>query len=224
MRRAAWVVVTAVLAAGVPVEARLEADPPVVDFGTVEQGARVTRQFVVENKSRSPVRIERLVPSCACTVAMPAGESIGPRGRMALSVTLDTTDLVGKTTKTIIIQTSDRQTPSVQLALRGTVLADLMATPTAVYLGRVWRTEPIRREVIVGPGRPSGTRFTVTSVETESSVLRARVEPGPKEGQQKVIIELGAEPPSGRFNDEVVIRTTSPRQPIIRVPVFGQII
>ncbi len=224
MRRLVWMAVAAVLASGAPVGAKLRAEPPVVDFGTVEQGARVTRRFVVRNTSRSPVRIERLVPSCACTVAMPDGESIPPRGRMTLGVTLDTTELVGTTTKTIVLHTSDRQTPSVQLALRGTVFADLMVTPTAIYLGRVWRTDPIRREVIVGAGRPSGARFTAASVETESPVLRARLEPGPKAGQQKVVIELGAEPPSGRFNDEVVIRTTSPRQPVLRIPVFGQIL
>jgi hypothetical protein len=212
------------LAGSAAARGKVVVENPVYDFGAVEQGVRVTRGFVLRNKSRLPVRIDGVVPGCACTVAAPEGATIGRGGQTVVSVTLDTAELVGKTTKTIAVRTSDPQTPAVQLALRGVVLADLRVSPTAVYLGRVWRTEPVRRELVIGPGRPGGTAYTAASVETESPALRTRLEPGAKPGQQKVIIELTGDVPPGRFNDEVVIRTTSPRQPVIKVPVFGQIL
>lgn len=212
------------LAAAGPVRARVVVEPPVQDFGPVEQGTRVTRGFVLRNKSRQPVRIDRVVPSCACTVAAPEGQTIRRGGQTAVTVTLDTTELVGRTTKSIGVRTSDPQTPLVQLWLRGVVQADLMVAPAAVYLGRVFRTEPVRRELVISPGRPGGTTFTASSVENESPALRTYLVPGTKPGQQKVVIELTGDAPSGRFNDEVTIRTTSPRQPVIKVPVFGQIL
>ena len=46
--------------------------------------------------------------------------------------------------------------------------------------------------------------------------------PGDKPGQQKVIVELNGDAPVGRFNDHIMIHTTSPRQPVITVPVFGR--
>jgi hypothetical protein len=223
-RRVVWAVAAVALGAGEPALARVVVEPPVQDFGTVEQGTRVTRGFVLQNKSRQAVRIDRVLPSCACTVAAPEGQIIGRGGRTVVTVTLDTAELVGRTTKSIGVRTSDPQTPLVQLWLRGVVYADLMVAPTAVYLGRVFRTQPVRRELVISPGRPGGTTFTVSSVETESPALRTYLVPGAKPGQQKVIIELTGDAPSGRFNDEVTIRTTSPRQPVIKVPVFGQIL
>lgn len=197
---------------------------PVQDFGIVEQGTPVTRSFLLRNKSRQPVRIDRVVPSCACTIAAPEGATLRKGGQTAVIVTLDTRELVGRTTKSIGVRTSDPQSPYVQLWLRGIVQADLMIAPTAVYLGRVFRTEPVQRELVVSPGRPGGATFTATSVETASPALRTYLAPGAKPGQQKVIVELTGDAPSGRFDDEVVIHTTSPRQPVIKVPVFGQIL
>lgn len=217
-------VVALALGAIGPARARVVVQPPVQDFGAVERGTRVTRVFVLRNKSRQPVRIDRLVPSCACTVAAPEGQTIVRGGQTVVSVTLDTAELVGRTTKSIGVRTSDPQTPLVQLWLRGVVHADFMVAPAAVYLGRVFRTQPVRRELVISPGRPGGTAFTASSVENESPALRTYLAPGAKPGQQKVVIELTGDAPSGRFNDEVTIRTTSPRQPVIKVPVFGQIL
>ena len=108
--------------------------------------------------------------------------------------------------------------------LTGVVLADLVVAPTAVYLGRVFRREPVRRELVVSPGRPGGQVFTATSVETESTALRTYLAPGAKPGQQRVIVELDRRRPVGPLHDQVVIHTTSPRQPVITVPVFGQVL
>jgi hypothetical protein len=51
---------------------------PVQDFGIVEQGTPVTRSFLLRNKSRQSVRIDRVVPSCACTIAAPEGAILRP--------------------------------------------------------------------------------------------------------------------------------------------------
>jgi hypothetical protein len=224
MRRAGWAVAVLALAGCGPTLGRVVVEPPIQDFGVVEQGVRVTRGFVLRNDSRQALRIDRLVPACACTVAAMEGQTIGRGGQTVVSVTLDTTDLVGPTTKSIGVQTSDPRVPLVQLWLRGLVLADFMVAPSTVYLGHVFPNDPARRELLISPGRPGGTRYAAASVETESPALRTWIEPGPKPGQQKVVIEVTSEAPPGRFNDEVVIRTTSPRQPVIKVPVFGQIL
>ena len=48
--------------------------------------------------------------------------------------------------------------------------------------------------------------------------------PGDKPGQQKVVVELDGDAPAGSFSDDIIIHTTSPRQPVITVPVFGQVL
>jgi hypothetical protein len=213
-----------VLGVSAPARGDVVAAQAIHDFGSVEQGAPVVHQFVLKNTGRAMVRIEGARSSCGCTVAAPEGQLVKRNQLMSVRVRLDTSALAGRTTKTVTVRTSDPRTPAVQLALRGVVLTDLMVTPTPIYLGYVYRGDPARHELVVAPGRPGEVPYTVSGVETSSDVIRAYVVPGDKPRQQKVIVELAADAPSGRFSDEVVIHTTSPRQPVISVPVFGNVV
>jgi Protein of unknown function (DUF1573) len=227
MRRAMMVVALGVLVASAPARGEVVAANTVHDFGMVEQGTPVDHAFAVKNVGRSMVRIEGTQPSCGCTVAAVDGQLVGPGAITWVRVRLDTAALAGRTTKTIILRTSDARTPAIQRTLAGVVLTDLMVTPTPVYFGRVFRGEAAaRREVVVTPGRPGPqqTPYTISSVESDSPVLRTYVVAGDKPDQQKVVIEVDGEAPLGRFTDHIVIRTTSPRQPAITVPVFGSVL
>jgi hypothetical protein len=197
---------------------------PVYDFGAIEQGTPVAHQFALKNIGRSFVQLRGATSSCGCTVTEVDGRTIRPGQVAWVNVWLDTTTLSGKTTKSVVVHTSDAWTPALQLALTGTVLTDLAVAPSMIYLGRLWQGDPARHEVVVSPGRPGNPQYSVSSVETNSPTLRAYVEPGDKPGSQKVVVEVSADAPPGRFTDELTIRTTSPRQAVITVPVIGQIV
>jgi hypothetical protein len=78
----------------------------------------------------------------------------------------------------------------------------------------------VRRELALAPGRPGGTA-TVVGADPSSRHLRAWVEAA--DGGQRVVVELSADAPVGRFHDEIVLRTTSETQPRITVKVFGTV-
>src|SRR5262249_54010500 len=212
MRRAAMVGVLGALLVGAPAQGGLVAVRAVYDFGSVEQGTAVQHQFALKNTGGGMVRIDGSTSSCGCTTAADDGQLVAPGQIAWVALTIDTSQLSGKTTKTAILKTSDPQTPQVLLAVTGTVLSDLIVAPSTVYLGRVYRGDPARHELVVGAGRPGNLAYGVSYVDTESLAVHARVEPGDKPGQQKVVVELDYDAPPGRFNDLLTIHTTSPRQ------------
>ncbi|HKA29791.1 MAG TPA: DUF1573 domain-containing protein [Candidatus Binatia bacterium] len=224
MHRAALVVALATLSACASPRGGILGARALYDFGTVEQGASVQHQFPLKNAGRSWVRLEAPTSSCGCTVSDVDGKLLRPGQVGWVGVWLDTTGLSGKTTKTVTLRTTDPRTPTIQLALIGTVLTDLRVTPSTVYLGRIWRGDPARHEIVVSAGRPGKSEYTVSSVETSSSVLFAYVQPGDQPGQQKVVVEVDVNAPPGRVTDQLTIRTTSPRQSVITVPVFGDVV
>lgn len=228
MRRAMTMVALGVLVGSAPAQADVVAARWLHDFGVVEQGSPVEHQFALKNKGRSMVRIEGTQSSCGCTVAAADGQLVRPGQITWVRVRLDTATIgAGRTTKMVTVRTSDARTPALKLGVTGVVLADLVISPTPLYLGRVLRGDPVRRELVIAPGRPGrpgDPMYTVSTVETDSPTLRAHVEPGDKPGQQKVVVELDFAAPPGRFTDHVTIRTTSPRQPVITVPVFGHVL
>src|SRR5262249_45266328 len=64
--------------------------------------------------------------------------------------------------------------------------------------------------------------YSITGVESTGPFLHAVVEPRP-EGGQRVLVDLDPHAPLGRFSEELTLRTTSPRESTLTLPVFGSI-
>lgn len=216
----AGVVLTAALAGSDP-GARLVADQPVFDFGTVERGARVEHVFRLPNRGNAPLRLDHVKGSCGCTVAVVSAQVIeaGAEGRVA--VTLDTSSLAGRTSKVMSVYTDDPSQPVMSLTLVGTVRADLVLAPNALYLGRVRRGERVRREVTITPG--GSPPHSVIAVDPPSSALRVALEPAADASGQRLVVELAPDAPLGHFNEDLRLRTTSPTSPSMLLTVFGTI-
>ncbi|HLK10669.1 MAG TPA: DUF1573 domain-containing protein [Candidatus Binatia bacterium] len=206
-------------AAGVP---RVAVPAGVHDFGSVEPGALVEEAFRLENTGSAPLRIENVKSSCGCTVGLASGHEVLPGGAGAVTVRLDTARLSGRVTKTVTVYTNDPAAPVVGLTLTGEVAADLIASPTPLYLGRIRHGTATRREIMVTSGRP-GAAARVTWVENTNPALHATLEPLPAGGGQRVVVTLDPHIPLGRLNDQLTLHTTSDRAPELLVPVFGSV-
>jgi len=220
-----WALVLVVSGAAVGAtdgEPRVAVDAPVHDFGAVEQGDVVEHVFRLHNAGSVPLRIDHVKSTCACTVGVATGEEVRPGDEAWVTVRLDTGRLAGRTTKTVTLYTNDPAAPTLGVTLTGQVLTDLVVTPTPLYLGRVRRGTLVRRAITVVAGRP-GTTARVTAVEATNPHLRAWIENAADGQGQQVLVELDADMPLGRFNDDLLLRTTSERQPALTVRVLGTI-
>jgi hypothetical protein len=212
---------TARLAAG-DAAPRVVVDAPVHDFGSVEQGAAVEHVFRLRNAGTAPLRVDHVKGTCACTVGVATGEAIAPGEEAWVTVRLDTARLAGRTTKVATVYTNDPATPTVPVTLTGEVLADVVLQPTPLYFGHVRRGRAVRREIAIAPGRPGGTA-TVTSIDPTSERLHAWLEAAADGRGQRVVVEVHADAAPGRFSDELVLHTTSDRQPTVTAKVLGSV-
>jgi hypothetical protein len=209
-------------ASGADEGGRLHIATPVFDFGTVERGTKVEHVFGLRNQGPGELRIEQVKSSCGCTVAVVSAAEVAAGGEGRVAVTLDTARMAGRVTKVVTVYSSDPQAPVRTLTLAGEVVADLVLAPTPLYLGRLRRGAASRHEVVITPGRPAAS-WAVTAVEHTSPALRTRLEPRPEGVGQRLIVELDPAVPLGRFNEQLRLRTTSPREPLITLPVFGSV-
>jgi len=201
---------------------RLALDEGVHDFGAVERGTTVSHTFVLHNGGGLPLRIEHVKSSCGCTVGVASERDVPPAGEGRVAVTLDTARLSGRTTKIATVYTNDPDTPAASLVLTGQVLTDLVVTPSPLYLGRVRRGQHVEREVLVAPGR-AGADYAVTAVEPSTLAVQARLEPRSDGPGQRVVVVLDADMPLGRLNEQLTLRTSSAREPVLTVPVMGSV-
>jgi Protein of unknown function (DUF1573) len=201
---------------------RLLIDMPVHDFGTVEQGTRVEHAFKVRNGGSASLQISKVEGSCGCTAGVSADGIVPPGHETWVTVSLETSRIAGHTAKTVVIHSNDPTVPEAALSLTGTVVTDVVVNPDTLYLGRIRRGATVRREIIVKSGRP-GTPYHVVDIQSEIPSVRAHVEPGTAPDEERVIIEVAPDLPLGRFTDELRVRTNSPRQPVLMIPVFGSV-
>jgi hypothetical protein len=201
---------------------RLVLRESVFEFGAVERGTEVVHVFGLPNRGGADLRIDHVKTSCGCTVAVLSDQMIPPGSEARVAVTLDTARLAGRTTKTVSVYTNDPAAPVVGLSLTGQVNTDLVVNPTPLYLGRVRRGDPVRREVLITPGR-EGAPYVVERIEPGTRGLRTRLEPRAEGPGQRLVVELDRSVPLGHFNETLSLHTTSPHDSVITLPVLANV-
>jgi rhodanese-related sulfurtransferase len=135
MRKTYWIVVLALVAAGMGVGLCLGAPSLAVselvyNFGVVVEGEDVVRDFVLSNVGDEELVILGVYPTCGCTTTALGKNQLAPREDVRLGVRLSTVGDGGRTVeKQIAIETNDPDKPRIVLYLRGTVVK-----PTAYLL------------------------------------------------------------------------------------------
>jgi hypothetical protein len=196
---------------------------PVYDFGTVEQGERVTKLFRFTNQGTRDLRIESVKSSCGCTAAVISADVIPPGQEGTISATFDTSNFLGEKVKTIAVYSNDPLQPVTTLTIQGEITVEVAADPPQLYLGRLRRGEEITRtvEILYDAQKP----ITITKVEHSHPAVRVHAEELEKDGKKgkKLFVTITKAVGLGRFNDQIIVTTTSPKRPSIVIPVFGSI-
>ncbi|MCO5232784.1 MAG: DUF1573 domain-containing protein [Chitinophagales bacterium] len=107
--------------------AQTEAGPAIkweattIDYGTVQQGADGSREFVLTNTGNAPLIISKATGSCGCTVPVWPKEPILPGQKSAIKVHYDT-NRIGSFTKTVTVVSNATNNTDI-LQIKGNVLA-----------------------------------------------------------------------------------------------------
>ena len=101
------------------VNATIDFESKVVDYGTIEHKSDGVRKFVFKNNGTEPLIIKNAKGSCGCTVPTWPKEPIVPGATAEIGVKYATTR-VGKFTKTITLTTNASKKPTI-LTIKGEV-------------------------------------------------------------------------------------------------------
>ena len=101
------------------VDATIDFESKVVDYGVIDHNADGVRKFVFKNNGTEPLIIKNAKGSCGCTVPTWPRESIMPGETSKIGVKY-ATNRVGKFTKTITLTTNASKKPTI-LTIKGEV-------------------------------------------------------------------------------------------------------
>ena len=141
--------------------------------------------FKYTNTGDKPVKIVTVHPSCGCTTAALAKDTVAPKESGEITATFKIGDRSGVQKKTIAVVTDDQPDKPTMLHLTATIPQLLKIAPSFVYWSATDKLEPKTITVDVGGDFPV-TKLDVTSTDKSISTT---VEPVADKKQFKVILK-----------------------------------
>ena len=144
-------------------------DEPIHDFGVITPWAAVSHTFHLQNAGKAALIIEEVLPSCNCTTANIEKQSVAPGESMALTVTLDPSELEGFVERTVTVRAAGDARTIVRL--RASVLEPFHVSTRTIRFENAETTAP-PQEIVIEPA------IQVTGIETESPITADAPAPG----------------------------------------------
>lgn len=201
---------------------RLTVPESLHSFGQIYRGEKVQYHFLLKNAGEAELEIRKVRPSCGCTAAVPSQKVIPPGGEAHVEVTFDSKNFVGKVTKTVMVDTNDPSEPTHTLTLEAFILEEVAAEPSRLTLGQIRQGEGLSLEVEVKS--PTGMELKVSEAQSSSRALEITSIERQASSRYAIKLEVKRDSPAGRFDGDLVVHTNSPRQPIITIPFFGEVV
>ncbi|MEK6798782.1 MAG: redoxin domain-containing protein [Planctomycetota bacterium] len=161
------------------------------DFGSVWVGPDLNHTYKLTNDGDAPLLIDKVKPSCGCTVAGPYPKQIAPGESGDFPFAMKSDKLRGTFQKNITIESNDPINPRLRLTLRGEVKRFVDITPASASFGRITEQEPQTRELTIINNTETPVQLTLQK-EPNDPFAYELVE---KEAGKRYSLNVTAKPP-----------------------------
>jgi len=149
--------------------------------------------------------------------------SLSPGEQGSLDVTFDTTSRGGDQEKTVRIFTNDPENETVVLTIMAQVISPVAVEPTVARIGDLGPGDDRTVKLKLLVEDPATVR--IRQVRTSSPQVTARITDQPDDGEGELEVRmLAGGRPYGKFEETVIVRTTSDTLPRLEIPVVGQML
>ena len=202
---------------------KISVDETVFNFPSVNEGDVVKHAFKVSNIGDALLEIRDISVDCGCTVVQQTKFSISPGESVDVNVEFYTDGFYGRKIKNLRLFTNDTENTTVLLSLKGFIKREAVANPPSVFFGNVKVGTKVSQ--IVSVNLKSGV--TISDVYSHSQFLLIEKSKDYASGVAKtpeVSITLSENASLGVFRDNVFVRTSSAKQPVVTIPVFARVV
>jgi Protein of unknown function (DUF1573) len=201
-------------------KSKITIDNKSYDFGTVSEGTKVEKEFIIKNEGNVNLNIIRVVAGCGCTIASAAANIVAPQQSTSLKVSFDTNGQTGSQVKAVRVYSDDLDNPISTLEIKGIVASDIKAEPRNLFFAPIVRGvegQKASQEVRVKVNEHSGLK--IYSIETFSKFISLE-EKNVGEFERTIVVSVDTNMPVGEFRDKIIVNVTGKRQTSINIPVF----
>jgi hypothetical protein len=197
-------------------------------FEPVSQGETLHHEFTIKNDGDEPLAIQRVVPSCGCTISKLAKNSIAPGGETKLSVDFDTSGMSGEKVKTVRLYTNDPENLTALLTLQGEVQPEIFVEPRRLHFGSFVRVDvkdeetPPTIEKTISIRVRDGSKAKLESITSRSKWVEVETEEKSAK-EMKLRVKLRKDLRTGEFRDRIVVVLSGAQQRTVNIPLYASV-
>jgi hypothetical protein len=199
--------------------ARITFDSPEFDFGKVDSGTLVKHEFVFTNTGTQLLEVSGVRPGCGCTTAGDWDKSVEPGKTGKIPVQFNSAGYGGPVNKSITVTCNDSNTPTVYLALKGTVWKLIDVTPVyAVF--NIKAEEQSDQTQVVKIINNSDQPVTVSDPTCGNPTFQTELKTV-KEGKEfELRVTAILSNVTGNVSAPITLKTTSTKMPQVSLTAF----
>ncbi len=199
------------------------------DFGIVARGAQLKYTFKMTNIYKEPLEITELRVSCTCVKAEASVKVLQPNESANLIVTMDGRKFNGAKTVLVYVSVGPKYVSTATLTVSANARGDVVFSPAELDFGNLQRGQTPAKTFDV---EYSGSQFDwrVTEiVKNGTAPFDLKVEELPRVANSPVrkgyrlTATIKAEPSTGSFKQEVVLKTNDASAPVLTFNIVGNI-
>ncbi len=201
------------------------------DYGTIDQGEKITVEFPFKNTSDRTITIDSIRASCGCTVPVLDKKVYAPGESEIIKATFDSARRQGVNTKTVTVRTDDAAQAEYKLSFKGNVQVSVFLKDPVLQIKDLDEgTEFSSDTYIVNMSGADVKILSVSPTKAGIEVTTGTPEPytdadSNRTGQRiPVKILIPETMPAGPLDGSVEFTTDNNNVPRLSLPVRGQIL
>lgn len=193
------------------------------DLGTVDRGQSAQKKVTIKNTGTDTLILGQVEVSCGCTGTVVSNSRIAPGRTGELLIAFNSSGFSGEVHKSVTVNSNSANSPKTLLEFTATVVEEVILDPRALYFRNSEMGKVDTFSIAVTNGGKED--FLITGYNSTNVGLTLNVPKEPVAPNQTIRIagEFNPKEAKSMITDNLIIQTSSKRQPEITIPVLGAV-
>lgn len=201
------------------VSGRLYVSPNYLYLGDISGREIIKKTIEVFDPGHGKIKIKKVTSTSPNIVA-----EVLPQEKDALSVKIGVTihpGSLGKIEERVMIITNDKQTPQVEVLVKGMVHGEISVFPKSLFFGFIEHGKTVRKEITLMKAGESN--LEILKIEPPSNLIATEVVSIEKGTKYLIQVTFTVNANLGTFKDIIKIFTNNSQQSLLEVPLYAVI-